>query len=86
MSIQINPVLPENFWTQDISERSEAELKEWLYKPFILSIPNEIWPNGIRYDVYILNGGCHDRPTKKGSYKTEEEAMDQAIRLSNEYA
>jgi hypothetical protein len=85
MKIEINPTLPDGFWTQDIAERSEAELREWLYKPFILSVDNKYWPNGIRYDVYILNGGAHDRPTRKGSFKTEEEAIKQANKILSEY-
>lgn len=33
------------------------------------------WPDGIRYDVRILDGGAWDRTSYKGSYKTLENAI-----------
>jgi len=84
MKIEINPTLPDGFWTQDIAERSEAELREWLYKPFIIEADSLKYV-GKKYTVYCLDGKCHDRPTRKGSFKTEEEAIKQANKILSEY-
>ena len=35
----------------------------------------EAWTTGIRYDVYILDGGTWDRPTGKGKVGSLEEAL-----------
>jgi len=51
---------------QVFNERIEEARKQWF----------KHWPNaGIRYDVSILDGGCWDRPTWKGSYATLEHAI-----------
>lgn len=34
------------------------------------------WPNGIRYDVYCLDGGAWDRPTSWGCFATLDEALN----------
>ncbi len=39
------------------------------------------WPSGIRYDVYILDGGAWDRPTNKGQVSSLEEALTIAKKL-----
>ena len=36
----------------------------------------DAWTTGIRYDVYILDGGAWDRPTGKGKVGSLEEALE----------
>jgi hypothetical protein len=36
----------------------------------------EAWTTGMRYDVYILDGGAWDRPTAKGKVGSLEEALE----------
>ena len=35
--IFINPVLPENFWTEPLEERTEEDMRLWQDLPFIIS-------------------------------------------------
>ena len=51
--------------------RKTKERTEWL----------EWFPDGVRYDVRLLDGGAWDRSTNKGSYKTFDEALEVAKNL-----
>ena len=41
----------------------------------------DAWTTGIRYDVYILDGGAWDRPTAKGKVSSLKEALEIAKKL-----
>ncbi len=43
----------------------------------------DAWTTGIRYDVYILDGGAWDRPTAKGKVGSLEEALEIGKKLYN---
>lgn len=64
--ILINPVLPEDFFNTPNGERSPEEISEWWDIPLILTEQNEAWEDGVRYDVWCLDGGAWDRPTLHG--------------------
>jgi len=51
--------------------RITKERAEWI----------EWFPDGVRYDVRVLDGGAWDRSTNKGSFKTFEEALEIAVYL-----
>ena len=55
----------------EYNERVEKQKKNWYSH----------WPTGIRYDVYILDGGAWDRPTAKGKVGSLEEALEIAKNL-----
>ncbi len=55
-AILIDPVLPDDFYTQPIIKRDPEHLEKWFNRPFIVSIDNEI------YKGYCLNSACTDRP------------------------
>ena len=57
----------------EFNARVEKEKKSWF----------DIWPSGIRYDVYILDGGAWDRPTSKAKVATLEEALNLSRLLIN---
>lgn len=44
----------------------------------------EKWSDGIRYDVYCLDGGAHDRPTSWGTYGDLDKALE-CCRLGPEW-
>jgi hypothetical protein len=67
--IFINPLLPENFWTEPLENRSEEHMRLWLDFPFIVS-DNEF------YKVYCLDRGAWDRPSLKGGFDTQEQAIN----------
>ena len=50
----------------EYNERVAKQKKSW----------HSHWPKGIRYDVYILDGGAWDRPTPKGKVGSLEEALE----------
>ena len=50
----------------EYNERVAKQKKSW----------HSHWPKGIRYDVYILDGGAWDRPTSKGKVGSLEEALE----------
>lgn len=54
--ILIDPVLPDNFWTESLESRSPEHMKHWDGMPFILG------EDGF-YKAYCLDGGEWDRPT-----------------------
>ena len=66
--IFINPVLPENFWTEPLEERTEEDMRLWQDLPFIIS-DNDF------YKVYCLNGGAWDRPSLIGGFDTLAKAI-----------
>lgn len=66
--IFINPVLPENFWTEPLENRTVEHMKHWEDMPFILI------EDGF-YKIYALDGGAWDRPSLWGGFNTIEEAI-----------
>jgi hypothetical protein len=72
--IPVNPQLPRHFWNTD-NERRPASHDAWWYRPFVLVVPHELWPQGTRFDTYCLDGGAWDRPTGWGKFGTLEEAL-----------
>ena len=80
--IVCNPELPDCFWETDIKDYDPEKIGQWRTVPFIITVENDLWPEGIRYDVYFLNGGTEDRPTPKGKYGSIEEAENLALELS----
>ena len=50
----------------EFNARVEKQMKSWF----------DAWPSGIRYDVYILDGGAWDRPTSKAKVDSLEEALE----------
>jgi excisionase family DNA binding protein len=67
--IFINPVLPENFWTEPLEERTEEDMRLWQDLPFIIS-DNDF------YKVYCLNGGAWDRPSLIGGFDSRDKAVE----------
>jgi len=67
--IFINPVLPENFWTEPLEERTEEDMRLWQDLPFIIS-DNDF------YKIYCLNGGAWDRPSLIGGFDSQDKAVD----------
>jgi len=72
--IPVNPQLPRRFWDMD-NEQRPASHDEWWHRPFVRTLPHEMWPQGIRFDTYCLDGGIPDRPTVWGKFGTLEEAL-----------
>jgi hypothetical protein len=70
----VNPVLPKGFWNM-ANERRPRSHNQWWGEPFVVIVPNEAWPGGLRYDTYCLDGGAWDRPTAWGKFGTLEEAI-----------
>jgi hypothetical protein len=68
--IFINPVLPEDFWTLPIKDRTEENMQHWKGKPFIITDDNNF------YKVYCLDGGSWDRPSLKGGFDSQAKAID----------
>jgi len=74
---QVNPELPEGFWFTPNEERPASHLA-WWGKPLILTGANPYFPDGMRYDVYCLDGESSDRPSLWGMFGTLEEAVERA--------
>ena len=72
--IPVNPVLPEGFWDRDNARRPAGHAR-WRNRPFVLTVLNDAWPGGFRFDTYCLDGGAWDRPTAWGKFGTLEEAI-----------
>jgi hypothetical protein len=79
--IPVDPKLPEGFWSTP-NEGRPARHARWWGRPFIRTYPHAAWPQGVRFDVYCLDGGAWDRPTAWGWFGTLEEAIRcvQAVR------
>jgi excisionase family DNA binding protein len=67
--IFIDPVLPDDFWTAPINERSPEYLKHWEAMPFVLT------DDGF-YKAYCLDGGAWDRPSLLCGFDTLDKAID----------
>ena len=67
--IFINPVLPDNFWTEPMENRTPEHMRHWEAMPFILS-DNDF------YKVYCLDGGAWDRPSLIGGFDSQDRAID----------
>jgi hypothetical protein len=52
----IDPVLPDNFWTEPMESRAPEHMKHWENQPFILNEDDF-------YKAWCLDGGAWDRPT-----------------------
>ena len=87
MQIPINPTLPENFDCTPNDARPPEHMG-WWGRPYIETDDGRpfadehgrrqwlrSWPDGMRYDVYCLDGGAWDRPTCKGMFATLSEAI-----------
>lgn len=76
----INPFLPKNFECTPNEKRPKSHQK-FFNIPYVRKVLGvgeswlEAWPTGARYDVWCLDGGCWDRPTWKGCFKTLDEAV-----------
>jgi hypothetical protein len=77
--INVDPVIPDEFWSfVPRANRPEGHLK-WLEKPIIFTVANPHFPGGNRYDVYCLEaGGTSDRPALWGMFGTLGEAVQRA--------
>ena len=80
--VLVNPVLPKNFDDTRNEDRPESHQKWWNLAYIETEIREEgntewrkIWPSGVRYSVYCLDGGAWDRPTLWGAFATVEEAV-----------
>ncbi len=77
--INVDPVIPNDFWSFIPRENRPKEHLAWWGKPFILTVANPHFPAGLRYDVYCLEGGTiADRPALWGMFGTLEEAIQRA--------
>jgi hypothetical protein len=65
----IDPVLPDNFWTEPLESRTEQHLLHWHNMPFILN-------NDGFYKVYCLDDGAWDSPSLIGGFDTEAKAVE----------
>lgn len=65
-----NPDIASSNIDATVKERRESWLKNW--------------PDGVRYDVYCLDGGAHDRPTSWGTFASLEKAIE-CCRLGPEW-
>lgn len=94
--IPVNPRLRKMFDCTPNEKRKESELKRWWNVPFIKTYSIEDFgepteeirkkwfkqfPEGLRYDVRCLDGGCWDRPTHYGTFKTIKEAIECAKKV-----
>jgi len=67
--IFINPVLPDNFWTETMESRSPQHLKHWEAMPFIL---NE---DGF-FKAWCLDGGAWDRPSLICGFDSQDKTIE----------
>ena len=65
----IDPVLPENFWTEPLENRTPEHMKHWDAMPFILN-------NDGFYQIHCLDGGAWDRPSLIGGFDTLAKAIE----------
>jgi hypothetical protein len=59
--VLVNPELPSGFYSRTISKRPQAELFQWLHVPYVVGNDDQGWT------LWLLDNGCHDRPTMHGS-------------------
>ena len=77
--INIDPVIPNDFWSYTPKENRPKDHLTWWGKPFIQTVANPYFPAGMRYDVYCLEGGAiADHPALWGMFGTLEEAIQRA--------
>ena len=67
--LEIDPLLPPDFYNTPNEERSEEELTRWWQKPFACTNPDG------SLDVRCLDGGAWDRPTFYGTATSPEAAI-----------
>ena len=67
--IFINPVLPDNFWTEPLENRTPEHISHWENMPLILS------DDGF-YKVYWLAGAAWDRPSLMGGFDSRDTAVE----------
>ena len=89
--IPIDPALPPNFYSTANDKRPKSHMR-WWGKPYIVTrsrlacVPESqwlaAWPEGVRYDVYCLDGQCWDRPTSLGQCSS----LDAALALASNYS
>ena len=72
--IHINPKLPKGFFDKDNEKRPKSHMA-WWDVPFIQTYEHAGWPEGVRYDVYVLDGGAWDRPTHRGWFGSLNAAL-----------
>lgn len=68
--ILINPLLPDDFDSEPIINRTEEHMDKWCRLPYIQSQDNGI------YTVRCLDGGAWDRSSLKGGFDTQEQAIN----------
>jgi len=56
---------------EEFDKRRKEGYEQWL----------KWWPEGVRYDVRILDGGAWDRTTNKGHFNNLDEAIEYAKSL-----
>lgn len=66
--ILLNPKLPDRFSYRPNEERSDEEIATWWGRPFIQR------NDGGEFEVWCLDGRCHDRPTFWGRDTNLDEA------------
>jgi hypothetical protein len=77
--VNVDPVIPNEFWSFFPGATRPKDHLKWLGKPFILTVANPHFPGGNRYDVYCLEAeGTSDRPSVWGMFGTLEEAVQRA--------
>lgn len=79
--ILVNPQLPEDFYTHDLSEREPLELSTWMNRSYVVAEKHEAFESGTRYSVWRLDGGAWDRPTSYGHYGELTSALIKAKEL-----
>jgi hypothetical protein len=77
--INVDPVVPDDFWSFIPKENRPKDHLAWWGKPFIQTVANPYFPSGVRYDVYCLEEGTYtDHPALWGMFGTLEEAVQRA--------
>ncbi len=69
-NILINPSLPDDFNCTPLHARAEEHMKCWYQMPFV-----QFQDNGF-YAVRCLDTESWDRPSLKGSFDTQDQAID----------
>lgn len=65
----IDPVLPDDFWTAPIEERSPEHMKHWEGQPFIIGEDDF-------YKAWCLDGGAWDRPSLICGFDTLDKTIE----------
>jgi hypothetical protein len=79
--ILINPLLPPDFYSTPVAERSQAHMERWYQVPFILHTvwDTDLSPTGHQYEVRCLDEASIYQPSIWGVFVTLEEALTCAM-------